>query len=105
MRLVDADAIEKQAYDDVHHHAELEDWEFDVVVNYLARAETIDAAPVVHGRWVGLEYDGYADGCPVYDVWECSECGEEVSGEDVPETHPYCHGCGARMDGGAADGV
>lgn len=66
---------------------------------------TIDAVPVVHGRWVGLEYDGYADGCPVYDVWECSECGEEVSGEDVPETHPYCHGCGARMDGGAADGV
>lgn len=56
-------------------------------------------APVVCGKWVGLEYDGYADGCPVYDVWECSECGEEVSGEDVPETHPYCHGCGARMDG------
>lgn len=58
--------------------------------------------PVAHGHWVGLEYDGYADGFPVYDLWECSECGEEVRGEDVPQTHPYCHGCGARMDGGAA---
>lgn len=58
-----------------------------------------DVAPVVHAKWVGLEYDGYADGCPVYDLWECSNCGEEVSGEDVPDTHPWCHGCGARMDG------
>lgn len=55
---------------------------------------------VKHGRWVGLEYDGYADGQPVYDLWECSECGEEVRGEDVPITHPYCHGCGTKMDGG-----
>ena len=58
-----------------------------------------DVVEVVHGRWVGLEYDGFADGCPVYDLWECSECGEEVRGEDVPDTHPYCHGCGAKMDG------
>src|SRR5699024_9759082 len=63
--------------------------------------ETFPAADVVemrHGRWIGLEYDGYADGCPVYDLWECSECGEEVGGEDVPSTHPWCHSCGARMD-------
>jgi hypothetical protein len=74
----------------------------DIVDNMrglVAEAPAADVAPVVHGKWVGLEYDGYADGCPVYDVWECSECGEEVSGEDVPITHPYCHGCGARMDG------
>lgn len=57
-----------------------------------------DVAPVRHGYWIGLEYDGYADGNPVYDLWECSECGEEVRGEDVPDTHPYCHGCGAKMD-------
>lgn len=58
-----------------------------------------DASAERQGHWIGLEYDGYADGCPVYDLWECSECGEEVSGEDVPETHLFCHGCGARMDG------
>ena len=57
-----------------------------------------DVAPVRHGRWIGLEYDSYADGSPVYDLWECSECGEEVRGEDVPDTHPWCHACGALMD-------
>lgn len=56
-----------------------------------------DVVEVRHGRWIGIEYDGYADGCPVYDLWECSECGEEVRGEDVPSTHPWCHSCGARM--------
>ena len=47
MRLIDADAVEKQAYDDVHYLAELEDWEFDVVTHYLDHAPTIDAVPVV----------------------------------------------------------
>lgn len=65
----------------------------------IEEAPSADVAPVVHGKWVGLEYDGYADGYPVYDLWECSECGEEERGEDVPTTHPWCHGCGARMDG------
>lgn len=57
MRLIDADAVEKQAYDDVHYHAELEDWEFDVVTHYLDHAPTIDAVPVVrcksciHAKW------------------------------------------------------
>lgn len=64
----------------------------------VAPIQTADVVEVRHGRWIGLEYDGYADGCPVYDLWECSECGEEVRGEDVPSTHPWCHSCGARMD-------
>lgn len=57
-----------------------------------------DVAPVRHGKWIGIEYDGYADGVPVYDLWECSECGEEVRGDDVPDTRPWCHRCGAKMD-------
>ena len=65
----------------------------------IRHALAADVVPVVHGRWIGLEYDGYADGCPVYDLWECSECGEEVRGEEVPDTHLYCPNCGARMDG------
>ena len=64
----------------------------------IAHEPAADVAEVRHGRWVGIEYDGYADGCPVYDLWECSECGEEVRGEDVPDTHSWCHACGARMD-------
>lgn len=64
----------------------------------IAHAPAADVVEVRHGRWIGLEYDGYADGCPVYDLWECSECGEEVRGEDVPATYPWCRSCGARMD-------
>lgn len=67
--------------------------------NALDKIPTADVVEVVHGHWVGLEYDGYADGNPVYDLWECSECGNEVRGEDVPDTHEYCYACGARMDG------
>lgn len=61
----------------------------------LDNQPTIDAVPVVHGHWIGLEYDGYADGYPVYDVWECSICGNEIEGEDTPR---YCCDCGAKMD-------
>lgn len=70
----------------------------DAVLCHIQQAPAADVAPVRHGRWIGLEYDGYADGAPVYDLWECSECGEEVRGDDVPDTHPWCHSCGAKMD-------
>lgn len=52
---------------------------------------------VKHGRWIPLEYDGYADGNPVWDLWECSECREEHSGDEDTLT-PCCPNCGARMD-------
>jgi rubrerythrin len=52
---------------------------------------------VKHGRWIPLEYDGYADGNPVYDLWECSECQEEHSGDEDTLT-PYCPNCGAKME-------
>ena len=79
--------------------------EFVEILTALKEAPTLtldDLRP--KGRWVGIGYEGYADGTPVYDYWECSECGEEVEGEDVPETHPFCHGCGADMRGGGEDG-
>lgn len=53
---------------------------------------------VKHGQWIPLEYDGYADGNPVWDLWECSECQEEHSGDEDTLT-PYCPNCGADMRG------
>ena len=50
------------------------------------------------GKWIGLEYDGYADGNPVYDLWECSNCGNEEKGEDVPEQNPFCRCCGMQAE-------
>ena len=70
----------------------------NAVCYHLQNLPAADVAEVRHGRWVGIEYDGYADGFPVYDLWECSECGEEVRGEDVPATCPWCHSCGSCMD-------
>lgn len=56
-----------------------------------------------HGRWIPTEYDSYADGNPVYDAFECSECGHEHSGEEDTLT-AFCPDCGARMDGGSDGG-
>ena len=53
----------------------------------------------VSGEWIGIEYDGYADGVPVYDVWECSSCGNEWRGDSTP---CYCPDCGAKMEGGCS---
>ena len=47
------------------------------------------------GRFVGTEFDGYADGNPVFYEWECSEC-RCVFEEDEP-TYNYCPNCGAYM--------
>ena len=68
--------------------------------NMLAALPAVDAAPVVHGEWIG-ESDGYADGELVYDVWNCSKCDYCIDdGTDNPELLPnYCPNCGAKMDG------
>ena len=49
------------------------------------------------GQWIPLEYDGYADGYPVYDLWECSECRDEHRGDEDTLT-PYCPQCGAKLE-------
>ena len=102
-RLIDANALEKdiRAYaDNVAYYGRLELAQGIVnAVGIVYAAPTVDAVEVVHGRWIPLEYDGYADGNPVWDLWECSECQEEHSGDEDTLT-PYCPQCGAKMDGG-----
>ena len=104
MRLIDSDAAYERAQADLCRGG-LEDWEFDMIVNLLDSAPTVDAVPVVHGRWDG-EGDGFADGEIVLDVWYCSECGHCIDdGTDDPCVLPnYCPNCGAKMDGGDSDG-
>ena len=48
------------------------------------------------GYWKPIEYDGYADGYPVWDVWECSKCGLEHNGDKESLT-AFCPDCGAKM--------
>lgn len=49
------------------------------------------------GSFIGTEYDGYADGEPVYYEWKCSECGCVF--EDDEPTYNFCPNCGADMRG------
>lgn len=63
----------------------------------ICKQPTVDAVPVRHGEFIGTEYDGYADGYPVYYEWKCSECG--CIFEDDEPTYNYCPNCGADMRG------
>lgn len=75
-------------------------WEADTQCGYvqvvdvgdIEDAPAVDAAPVVHGRWMHLGGD----------EWCCSHCGVVITTEGSWEqpTYKYCHECGAKMDGG-----
>ena len=54
----------------------------------LKKAPTIEAKPVVHGRWI---YKGDSD------MWVCSRCGRSVNA-DPEGIDLYCYHCGAKMD-------
>lgn len=55
------------------------------IIMAIANAPTVDAAPVVRGRWKRRGRN----------LGECSECVEIVM-----VRYPYCPNCGAKMDGG-----
>ena len=66
----------------------------------LDALEDFPAADVVErktGKWCA-DYDGYADGEPVYDMWWCSACGEYFDEWDDRPTWKYCPNCGAKME-------
>ena len=95
MRLIDAerfDIVKLKGNKDYAAGAEY-------ILGMIHAAPTIEAEQVRRGEWVPISYDGYADGFPVYDEWECSECRFECKGEGEPP-FDYCPYCGAKMDGG-----
>ncbi len=95
-RLIDADALIEKL-EQIHS----KDFGFEMAIigtiNEVKKAPTVEAEPVKHGQWIGIS-DGYADGFPVYDEWECSVCG--VVYEDEQPPYKYCPCCGAKMDEG-----
>lgn len=88
-RLIDADALgickakrelfEKPEYADGWNSA----------IEIIENAKTIDAVPVVHGRWIWNE-----TGKPDWEqFYTCSNCGDP----EYWESH-FCPNCGAKMD-------
>lgn len=74
----------------------------------LCGVPTVDAKPVVHGRWVDRYGGKYAN--PLYECSECkkpapTKCEYDVLGslEWHYDLTPYCPNCGAKKDGGNED--
>lgn len=94
MRLIDADSILMEANTDGAYGY--------VSAEQIANAQTIDAAPVRHGRWKqATEPLGWDE----IDCAECSECkesfiiAEDFGIDEISEFWHYCPNCGAMMDG------
>ena len=62
--------------------------ELDTCIAGVINSPTVDAVEVVHGRWVGVDYDI---------AYECSVC-RYLTQYNLSN---YCPNCGAKMDGGA----
>ena len=60
---------------------------FKLICEKLEGAPIIDAEPVKHGRWIGVN--------PMVDTLMCSKCGENIISEEFKTN--YCPNCGAKM--------
>ena len=87
MRLIDADELKELRDKYIRGEIQFDGDEYDMI----DKCPTIDAVPVVHGRWMHLGGD----------EWCCSACGFVISTEGSWEkpTKKYCEDCGAKMEG------
>ena len=99
MRLIDADALSNKLGEWWNIP---KDWDGGMAqacedaFTAIDDAPTIDAQPVVHGKWIDVE-EYVEEG-----VWRCSVCGDDRYFEGgTPAEHGcyYCPNCGAKMEG------
>lgn len=106
MRLIDADALmntlqelfDKREKEQMFTGSRGSFVTWNDAICHFKTAPTIDAVPVVHGKWEWNTDNGF---------YYCSKCQtvsprEDQDGEycDCPN---YCPNCGAKMDGGEDD--
>lgn len=84
MRLIDADWAERKANEIIDGYA----WAIRMAVG---NAPTVDAVPVVHGRWEPSDYNGFCL-CSV-----CRDCYIDKTWT-IGGKWRYCPTCGAKMD-------
>ena len=93
MRLIDAnkiyDAVERryQVSSGIEHRCERD------LLELICLSETIDAAPVKHGRWLN------ANSRPKTYERICTACGGGAYFCGIGCSYKYCPNCGAKMDG------
>ena len=95
MRLIDADAMRNDWLENGENEYV---YDTNAMLDSIDAQPTIDAVPVVHGRWIPTYHKYYnRDGeCLIADEWHCSECGVRHR-----DKWNYCPNCGAKMDGEA----
>lgn len=102
-RLIDADAILESlrlyAGDYMGHDGF---YNTNAVKILIKLAPTIDAAPVVHGRWILLGKNEHNYETSVEE--KCSLCGRYVYRYDTQPQDNFCPNCGAHMIGGDNNG-
>ena len=72
------------------------EWETAGVFDIVNKQPSVDAAPVVHGRWE--QHDQFDEDANTY---VCSVCGEPwviIDGTPAENNMKFCPSCGARMD-------
>lgn len=102
VRLIDANELKELLAMYLAEHIRLPDKDrtttFVGVLDWVDSSPTIDAVPVVHGRWVLVSKGNFSPGGLEIEE-KCSECGRYVYRyEDQPQDN-YCPNCGAKMDG------
>lgn len=98
-RLIDADALIEQIRLMANRTALGETAPSDLsgleVCGLIFNAPTVDAVPVVHGRWIHTEIED-DDWGGAWHKWTCSNCDFSVGHN--PNGTNYCPNCGAKMD-------
>lgn len=111
MRLIDANALKKKLYKPFNWNNSPEEIQEQSDFNYfdvmIDAAPTIDAVPVVHGRWKEHYFSHRVDTYGNPDIgMECSVCGFRwYSAQDAKNFFRYCPNCGAKMDGKEGRGM
>lgn len=89
MRLVNLNSVIEQLENE---------WGYEGIREDLQKLPTVDAAPVVYGRWL-YKWDADRDPKKLFVRIVCSECNLHTG-----QKSNYCPYCGAKMDGGNEDG-
>ena len=97
MRMIDAEAFRGKLIRELNKTGKYTPYEcgLDDALSYLNEQPTVDAVPVVHGRWEEAD-DG--DGAV------CSACGEDFCNIYLEvERFNYCPNCGSDMREGRTE--
>lgn len=101
MRLIDADELYDKAEEKYKDSSGFYRPIYRGFVDDVASAPTVDAAPVVHGRWDTVFYERHSTIASYSHI--CPKC-KYFYRDTKFKGHDYCPGCGAKMDGGNEDG-